>query len=502
VNKNYIFVIIFIAIGIILILSQTHLMTIDDNLEQRQVNTASPNFVVIMTDDLSLNVLNTMLDNHLMPNLKKFIIDDGIEFKNSFVTTSTCCPSRSTFLTGQYSHNHGVLNNKMILNFDDEHTLATWLHNDGIRTSLIGKYLNGYGKTLSENHIPPGWDNWQALLETTTVVYENKFNDNGNIIQYGTDEKDYQTFVISKLAQDFISDSENINDEQAFFLLLTATAPHQDGQADKSCYANHDFRFIRIPEQFKGIANDIDLPKSPSFNETDVSDKPKYISKRDLINNTESDCLTSIFQNQIESMTIIDEMIGNVSQALIDNNEFSNTVIIFTSDNGFLLGEHRIGHKGYSYEESIRVPLYIKMPGQIGSKEVSSLVINNDLAPTILELAGSNSDISIDGRSLIPLFNETKNENWRDKFLIEHYAGLKNIPTSAVRNESYILIDNREKQIDEFYDLKIDPYQLNNIYDCTSLPCKDIIKDLRDVLIKLKNCSGNSCQVFENKIDS
>ncbi len=483
-------------------LSQTNFLTLDSNLDESRVNTSRPNFVVIMSDDLSLNVVNTMLDNDLMPNLKKFVIDDGVEFKNSFVTTSLCCPSRSTFLTGQYSHNHNVLDNEDALRLDDDHTLATWLHEDGYKTGLIGKYLNGYGGRISKNYIPPGWDNWQVLLFPENRVYDFRINDNGNRTLYGLDEKDYQTNVVSKLAQDFISSSENINDEQPFFLLLTPTAPHSEPyNVSKSCEAlGTVFYFVRILEQFKGIANDIDLPTNPSFNETDVTDKGKYIQSRNFISKTGFECLTSVFQNQIESMAIIDEMIGNVSQNLIDNNKFSNTVIIFTSDNGYLLGEHRMGKKRSTYEESIRVPLFIRIPGEIGSKEVSSLVINNDLAPTILELAGSKPDISIDGRSLVPLLKDTKHENWRNKFLVEFIGSSEPNPKSAVRTSSHILIDSSENFRDEFYDLKIDPYQLDNIYECTSLPCKEIIKDLRDILVKLKNCSGDTCQVLENKI--
>ena len=130
----------------------------------KNTDTTRPNFVVIMTDDLDVGTLQKMRDLDLMPNLQKFVINQGTEFNNSFVTNSICCPSRATFLTGQYSHNHGVLTNTYGAKLNDNHTIATWLNKTGYHTGLVGKYLNDYGKKINDNYIPRGWKWFNAIL--------------------------------------------------------------------------------------------------------------------------------------------------------------------------------------------------------------------------------------------------------------------------------------------------------------------------------------------------
>lgn len=165
-----------------------------------QIRSPPSNVVVIMADDLSVGELEMALSKGWMPNLKTHVINRATTFTQSFVSYSLCCPSRSTFLTGQYPHNHGVLDNKLpkggVTKLKDSSTLATWLQRVGYRTGLVGKYLNGYGRNLvagdpSDNptYIPPGWDDWQALIGIQ-AYYPYRINDNGTLVEYSADPKD------------------------------------------------------------------------------------------------------------------------------------------------------------------------------------------------------------------------------------------------------------------------------------------------------------------------
>jgi len=531
-------IVIAIIIGFIIVVSLPiyYYQNLDNNTTNQNIKEFSkdttlqkkPNIIVVMVDDLEVGTMNAMLENNLMPNLQRFVINQGTEFTNSFVTTPLCCPSRSTFLTGQYAHNHGVLNNQNTLALDDNHTLATWLHDSGYRTGLVGKYLNGYGEKIDGTYIPPGWDSWKVLVEPYHArVYNYKLNENGIIIQYGEKASDYQTDVLARHATDFINESEDIDDDIPFFLEITPMAPHSenlpgDPNFRTKCIIHEiDMPFIRGPLRYDGTASNIQITLLPSFNETDISDKPDWIKIIPPLNNKSLECLESLYQKRIEAMRAVDDLLLVVINALNDNNELDNTVIIFTSDNGYLLGEHRGLKKGYAYEESIRVPLFISTPEYRNIQSSSRLVINNDLAPTILELAQTNADIDMDGSSLLPLLSNTVEKNWRDKFLIEYWPmklsvtsykminGTLHIkvmtpdtlfqpPYNGIRTDSHVYIEYQDGTR-EFYDLKTDQYQLDNLYGCTSTECKEQINELEQWLSALKTCAGETCQLLENK---
>jgi len=477
-----------------------------------------PNIIMIMTDDLDVNTLNQLLKMNWMPNLQKYIIDEGTDFTNSFVTNPVCCPSRSTFLTGQYSHNHGVLNNDNILELDDQHTLNTWLKKAGYTTGLVGKYLNGYGKQTDASYVPPGWDEWKVLVEPYhKIVYNYKISDMGTVVNYGESPSDYRTDVLASLATDFISQASTF-DETPFFLFVSTRAPHDDepGSCNVRGTNNH---IIRPPERYEGTAKNLLIERLPSFNEP-------YVTENNIIqffplNEKDKDCIDLFIQKRMESMRAVDDLIGVISQALFDIEKFDNTVFIFTSDNGLLLGEHRLFKKKvFPYEESIRVPLYITAPEFRTMQDSPRLATNNDLAPTILELAGAAADISMDGRSLVPLLSDPNEEDWRDRFLVEQWSEICSkldqwvegdvlhermsetyclpITYKMIRTTSYVYIEYQDS-ISEFYDLETDPYQLENQINCTSTACKEKINELQNWLNDLKDCGQGTCQILENK---
>jgi len=496
VNIKIILVIFIVALGIFLIFSVNNIFDFENEKNR-------PNIVVIMTDDLDVNTLDEMLERNWMPNLQNSIIEKGTEFTNSFVTNSLCCPSRSTFLTGQYSHNHGVTKNPQIQNLNDNHTLATWLQNAGYQTAHVGKYLNGYGTLISDDYIPPGWDNWNALIDPFTYrVYDYKISNNGPLVLYGNSSSDYQTDVLARLSSDFIHETNVRDSNDPFFLVINPLAPHGEVGTINCSIQDIPVGIIRGPPRYDGTSFDLILPKYHSFNETDVSDKPKWIQDFPSINEEDQSCIEMIYQNRIESLRAVDDLIGTVNNALIDKGVLEKTVIIFTSDNGFLLGEHRVWSKNLVYEESIRVPLYITAPGFDTSQSTSRLVTNNDLAPTILEFAGVDADISMDGRSLIPLLLDPNEEDWRNNFLIEHWKHgpefLQFLPSyQAIRTSSYLYVEY-ENATGEFYNIKLDPFQMNNLYDCNSSECFEQISALKDGLSDLKYCKDGQCQRVEN----
>ena len=215
--------------------------------EQPQVTTQAaatrPNVVIVLIDDLDSRSLDRMVSIGKMPKLKAGVLSVSTQFSNSFVTTSWCCPSRATLFTGLYSHNHHVLTNSRplggVTRFDDSSSLAIWLQDSGYRTGLVGKYFNNYGADNDPNtpvddvgYVPPGWDDWQGLMDQDTdglrafQMYNYTINDNGTLVKHGTAAADYQTDVIARSARQFIDEAETINDAQPFFLVVAPTAPH------------------------------------------------------------------------------------------------------------------------------------------------------------------------------------------------------------------------------------------------------------------------------------
>ncbi len=470
-----------------------------DGADQASPGAAMPaglNIVVIMADDLDVHSLETALQLGLMPAFKEQVADKGVRFTESFVTNSVCCPSRATFLTGQYSHNTGVLSNSGphggVARFKDDSTLATWLHDAGYRTGHVGKYLNGYGidyvtgavsgvPQYDSTYVPPGWDDWQALVDTTTYrFYGYTINDNRQLV---TPEA-YQTDELAARAVDFISES---GDGRPFFLAVMPLAPHVEIAEQGPLERWRDIWRWTTPPAPRH-AGSVTLPLlpalKPSFNEDDLTDKPLW---RPQLNTEDMLYLLRQYRNRLESLRAVDDLVKRVIDALSAAGQLERTVIIFTSDNGFLYGEHRLGEKLAAYEESIRVPLYVRVPGGSLPQAVELIVLNTDLAPTIAELAGVRPALPVDGRSFAPLLAGQAPSDWRQRFLVEHWwtDSVFEMPSfSAVRtggadapSPSTLYVEYSDQNYDqmkddaphpvmfrELYDLDLDPFQLQSLH--------------------------------------
>ena len=413
--------------------------------------TTLPNIVLILTDDQRSDTLGT--PGAALPNIQSELMDHGISFSNSFVVNSLCCPSRSSILTGKYSHTTGVYKNEMpnggYKSFNATSTVATWLHGAGYRTGLIGKYLNGY-KTANAATIPPGWDRWfvlaQGKTDTESAYYLNySVSDQGALVSYGGTDADYSTDVFASQADSFIRTTSG---SQPLFLELATAAPHSPATP---------------PSRYSTSFSTLTPYRPPNYNEADVSDKPAYIRALSKLGSSARSNIDAFRINQYRTLLGVDDAVGKVVQALQDTGRLANTMIVFYSDNGLTWAEHR-WKKGklVPYEESIRVPLvirydpYTQSPGSTDAHPVTNI----DLAPTFAELAGVTAP-GAEGTSLMPLITGTST-GWRTDLLIEHLQGTDPVPSfCAVRNEQYMFATYGTGE-QELYDLSADPYELTN----------------------------------------
>jgi N-acetylglucosamine-6-sulfatase len=441
--------------------------------------TAPPNVVVFETDD------QTVESMRVMPNVKTLIADQGVTFDNSFVSYSLCCPSRSTFLTGQYAHNHGVWGNAApnggYYKLDSTNTLPVWLQRAGYQTILLGKYLNQYG-TKNAREIPPGWGQWYGTPDPSTYRYRNyTINENGTLVNFGTAASDYKTDVEARLGSDLIA--RQAADPRPFFMWVTFVAPHSGGPRDPddptgiatpSPAPRHRDHFVNEP-----------LPAPPSLNEADVSDKPAAIRNRPALTPARLRAIRENYQQRLESLLSVDEAIGQMMNQLAATGKLDNTYIIFTSDNGFMHGEHRVPQgKVVLYEPSIRVPLIIRGPGIPAGQRRSQFVANTDLAPTIVQASGAQPGRVMDGRSLLPFAKDKLLQSGRD-ILLE-------TPTyAAVRSPNWLYAEYTTGER-ELYNLARDRYELDSQQNN---PALDSMKaNLASRLARLRQCKGSVCR--------
>ncbi|CAA9436857.1 MAG: Choline-sulfatase [uncultured Rubrobacteraceae bacterium] len=453
-----------------------------------------PNVVFVLADDLDY------ASAQQMPEIGSLLRDGGASFENASVSYPICCPSRATMLTGEYAHNHNVKGNKRpVGGFEkfreegnEEGSIAARLQEEGYRTALIGKYLNGYGQG-DQTYVPPGWDEWYAKLGRYEY-YDYDLNENGEVVSYGSEEEDYLTDVLSEKATDFVRRAAA--DDAPFFAYVAPTAPHSPATP---------------AERHKGTLSDEAAPRSPSYNEEDVSDKPSWIRDLTPITEEESSQIDDRYRERLEATLAVDEMVGSLVDELEAAGELDNTYIVFTSDNGYHLGTHRLKHgKKTPYEEAAHVPLFVRGPGVPAGSTVENLVLNTDLAATFAQIGGVKG-FETDGRSLAPLMRGEEPPAWRSAVLLEAFLDGKSAGNGgdgegdqgsrtdqtafqAVRTEThkYVEYENGEK---ELYDLANDPYELENVYE-TADPA--LVEDLKARLEALRECSGYGCHEAED----
>ena len=361
-----------------------------------------PNVVIIQTDDQTL----TSLNRRTMPNVHRLLADRGVTFTDHIVASPLCCPSRASLLTGQYPHNHGVRSNPDGYEKLEEkrNTLPAWLARAGYRTAHVGKFLNNYERfALTPSAPAPGWHDWVTMLKPYGY-FDYELAVDGRVKGYGSGKSEYLSTVLNRWAVRLIRDSAG---ERPFFLALDHFAPHGQSRAVKGGCGR---TALPLPGDFRRFAREA-LPSPPSFAEEDLSDKPSF-RQDDRLSAARIRGIRRNYRCRVASLRAVDRGVKRIVKELRSSGELDETVIVFTSDNGFLQGEHAIpAQKAQAYEEAIRVPLVIRTPATARREptRIEAPTANIDLAPTILELAGtkpcrSASDCrTMDGRSLVPL---------------------------------------------------------------------------------------------------
>jgi len=429
----------------------------------------APNVVVVMTDDQDRASLR------VMGQVKQLIGSRGTIFTNSFATTPLCCPSRATFFTGQYAHNHGVRANKPgYAALDTSETVPVWLDRDGYRTAHVGKFLNRYGRDTDPREVPPGWDEWYASVDPSTYsMYDYTLNQNGALVRYGSAPRDYQTDVYARKAVDFVERSAG---EEPFFLSVGTLAPHKDSGNPPRPAPRHAGAFANAH-----------LPRPPSFNEKHVRDKPALIRDEPRLGSARIDALTKLHRGRLRSLLAVDDLVKRLVDTLRATGELADTLLIFTSDNGFLLGQHRLTGKNWVYESSVRVPLLMRGPGVPAGTTRRQLVGNVDLAATVLDAAGASAPQShpLDGVSLLPLALNPEVRRGR-QLLLESYV----VPYTALRTSRYLFVRHRSGER-ELYDMSADPDQQRSLHAERSYD--RIESDLATRLRQLEDCVGREC---------
>ncbi len=403
------------------------------------------NFVFILSDDERTE------GNAVMKNVQRMLAAHGVTFTNFNVTTSECGPSRSSILSGQYSHHTGVTDNfgpHGYPAFDSSSDLATWLHDDGYETALVGKYLNDYSLD-GHDAIPTGWDDWQAMDSVPLEkYYDYNVNENGRIVHYGNRPADYSTNVLTNRALAFLRSAR-----KPFFLYFAPVAPHLP-----AIPAPRDIGALdRLPEF-----------RSKSLNQVNVSSYPWASYHSRSLTKAGVDYTDDVRRHQLESLLSLDRGVGRIVDTLSSRHLLDRTVIVYTSDNGFLWGEHRLGGKLWPYKPSTNVPLIVRTPWKTANGTYNSKpVLNIDFASTISRLAGVEPGLPQDGTSFAPMLRG-KVIPWRKDYIIE-YLGKNKLrrggppPYVALKTPDYLYVKYLYHGWQELYNLKTDPWELRNV---------------------------------------
>ena len=479
----------------------------------------APNLILLMVDDLRALELDLGFGQTIetWPSaLQEQLIDRGTRFENFFNTTPLCCPSRASFLTGRYAHNHGIHGNNYLLT--DGHggwrrfwelghekaSIGSWLQEAGYDTVLIGKFLNGYPNKpfdfVAENYVPPGWNEWYASFLNEGFVAQDNFleppwwqefsytsfrmNENGTVMEY-TDGT-HLTDLERSHAVDYVE--RVAPGGQPFFMYLAPFAPHGPTEpADRHL----DFHGHVSPQP------------PPSWNEADLSDKPLHI--QDGAQST-ANFFGAGYQHKLDMTLALDELVAALVHSLKTTGVMDNTYIFFVSDNGLMAGEHGIGGKSAPYEESIRIPMLVRGPGVPEGVIRQELVANIDLAPTLLELAGAAPRSVIDGESMVRLWKGSPRDkltgpahvaDWRDAVCVELLTEIASTNQNHVVPPYVGLRGNRHKQVlyetdeRELYDLVTDPFEMDSFHDLASV---ELVATLDAAREDFANCAGEACR--------
>ena len=442
-----------------------------------------PNIVLVLVDDFSMNLMPDNLGElaKSMPNLAQ-MRREGMTFDNYFVTDSLCCPSRTSIFTGLFPHNSGVYTNSPPdggLSAFMEHgnaarTFAVALHDGFYATAMMGKYLNGY---QPEAGVPQGWSEW-AVAGNGYANYNYTLNHNGTLIRPDL----HMTDELAQLGQAFITSAAG-----PFFLELSTFSPHGP---------------YVPPHRYAKAFRDARYPRSPAFGARPDAAAPKWLQAVPPLDTRAETRIDEIYRLRLQSVKGVDDMIGAIRTTLDEQGLAGDTYVIFTSDNGFHMGEYSLRPgKMTPFDTDIHMPLVIIGPGVAAGSRNGDITMNIDLYPTILDLAGLPAAPTVDGHSLQPALTGKPGPE-RTIAVIEH-RGIGANPDdpdapdpTTVDPPTYVALRMADTLYVEyldgsgevgFYDMKTDPDQLHNIAATLS---KDRLQAMHEAATANHSCAG------------
>jgi len=432
---------------------------------------APPNIVFILVDDLRWDEVDYPFVK--APHIAR-LAREGVRFSNAFVTTPLCSPSRASFLTGQYARTHGITDNTD--RSPRSHELATFprlLHDAGYETAFVGKWHMGL-----DDRARPGIDYWAGVRGQGRYL-DPEFNVNGERKQ----ATGYFTDILNGFATDFLKKPRT----KPFLLYVSHKAVHPDltQNADGSLSDPSAGNFIPA-ERHKSLYDGAAIPHRPNYGRV-PADKPALL--RPLANlpplgpKTGTDEET--IRNRLRMLASVDEGLGDILKILEEQKQLDNTLIILTGDEGYFYGEHGLSvERRLAYEESIRIPLFMRWPKLIKpGATIGQFALNIDIAPTLLDVAGVAVPAAMQGRSLLPLLHgdTAAARSWRNSFLIEYWSDtvfprVVHMGYQAVRGDRWKWIRYTDlKGMDELYDLESDPFEMNNL--AAAPAARDVLRE-------------------------
>ncbi len=471
-----------------------------DSVRQRVTAEQPPNVVLFMLDDA------TAEDVEHMPNVQQLLADQGTTFTNHYAPYPLCCPARATLLTGQYPHNHQVLDNVAPLGgamvFDDSNTIATYLTDD-YRTAFIGKYMNDFDDLT---YVPPGWDTWKVPVDGTYDFMRQTMSLNGTLREF----EGYTTTTYGQQARVFIDKSA-----APYFAVVSFVAPHR-GTPHDDYPDDPDSPYVDVP--YRGTYDGPSLPVDTSFNETDLSDKHASLSDRPLLTDDEIAYISERLAQRRESLRSVDDEVASIVEQVAAEGELDNTYFVLLSDNGQMQGQHRVVQgKSLPYEPSTRVPLIIRGPGFPAGRDFSDVTGLQDVTPTVLSMTRQWQDqpeAQIDGISLVNLLRGTAVNNRAEVIEAAEASGLTDVqiengkePGAAQAQQLStvewkwrgIVTGDRWKYVHfprsgefEMYNLNVDPFEEHNIYGDPAHARKQ--DRLAALYAAYRSCDGNECK--------
>ena len=420
------------------------------SLPLASVAASRPNMLVIMTDDQRWDSIGVVQKEQgdaarfpwfETPNLDR-LAAEGARFRNAFVTLSLCAPSRAAFLTGRYNHANGIINNKTPFPADAV-TYASLLRDAGYTTGYVGKWHMG-----GQSGQRPGFDFSASFIGQGR--YKNcPVEVNGK----QTATNGWIDDVSTEFALDFLSKQPH---DKPFCLVIGYKTAHGP--------RNNEASPERVRGHYKGkeIAPAVNADVLPPYRTAEA--RPEAPPQRRRGGQGE-DLQSPVY---FELLKGVDENVGRLLKALEDDDRLDNTVVVYTSDNGYFLGDHGVGDKRAAYDESLRIPLLVRAPGVSGGTVVDAMALNIDLAPTLLEFAGVKIPEAMQGRSLRAVLDGDAPSDWRTSYFYEYFAEPRfAVPTNlAVRTENAKLIRYPgHEEWNELFDLEADPYEMHNLFN-------------------------------------